>query len=143
MKRAALIVWKVERVFAIIGLVAVVMSVVGFAICGAVWLDTLFEAVKQHPENFPAWLTKDLTEDAFKIAYWTFVCTYGFILIPIMIAEVVVCHIGINKLENAKNKNEMITLGVLNCIFGWKVPGIFIFVSRTHEWNSVEEKPEY
>ena len=146
MKKAAFIVWKVERVFAIIGLISAIVCTVVLTVYGMLGLDMLFKVVQERPEQLPVWLkwlADADTKVAFIAGYWAFTATFGLLLIGFSIVEMVVCNIAVKKMATATNKNDMITLSVLNCIFGWKVPGIFVFVSRTHEWNNVEEKPEY
>ena len=68
MKKAAFIVWKVERVFAIIGLISAIVCTVVLTVYGILGLDMLFKVVQEHPEQLPVWL-KWLADADTKVAF--------------------------------------------------------------------------
>ena len=132
MKNAAKIVFRIEKIFAIIGIASLAVCFLVGIVLGVAFLETVFTYVKENVDNIPA----NITLEVFAGIYWGALIGSMVVAIPLVIVELIVCNVAVRKIDTCKNKNEMITIGVLNCIFGWKVPGIFIFVSKPREWNN-------
>ena len=125
MRKAARIIFKVEMIVAI----------VSFAICliaSFVWWGLSVQIAEAINGN-GSWNGHPMDSEEAKI--FTMIFGVMFIVLTIlMVPCIVVTAIGAKVAANAKSKNEVITIGVLNCIFGSKVGAIFLFVSRPREY---------
>ena len=136
MKKAARIVFKIENIIyivclAIVGIAAIVVSVL---------FPQILEAFKD-PKN---WNPQPASIDDDVALAMTLVCTCSvYISLVLLIVGVVVINIGRSKIETARNKKDIITIGVLNCIFGSRLGAIFLFTTKQTEWPDGANESEY
>ena len=127
MKKAARIVFKVEFI----------LYVVALACCaiGAIVVSCFLPQIKEffldptlyNPQ--PATVTEEqATALTVLTTCWVYIGTVVCLL------GVIFTAIGRNKIETARNKNEIMPIGVLNCIFGSRVGAVFLFVTKQTEW---------
>ena len=137
MKKAARIVFKVESILFIVGLACTAIA----ALIVSLFIPQIFEGFKDpnnwHPQ--PAYVSDETA------AAMTALCVSGvYIGLVVCILGTIFTLLGIKKIDTARNKKEIMTIGVLNCIFGSRVGAIFLFVTKQTEWpDGQQQQSEY
>lgn len=127
MKKAARIVFKVEFI--------VYVVLLALSVCGAIVVSIFLPQIKEffsdptHYNPQPATITEEQA-----VAMTTLVTCWVYILAVVSLLGVIFTAIGRKKIETARNKNEIMVIGVLNCIFGSRVGAVFLFVTKQTEW---------
>ena len=127
MRKAARIIFKVEMIVYIVAAALCGLCGAIFAACYAP-LAKFFEEEGIGASGSGAAIAGTV--------FVTIMVSMFFVLTACMIVGAVVCSMGQKKATYAKSKNEVITIGVINCIFGSRVGAIFLFVSRPSEYDA-------
>lgn len=136
MKNAARIAFKV---FLIVYIVVAALGIVG-GIIMCIFAPSIYQGFLNPNVWHP---TPDVVDESLALFATIAVCASPFLILLGMGVGILLSAIGIKKTDTARKKDDIITIAVLDIIFGGKIGGILLLVTREDEWPDGQKQSEF